>query len=222
MNDTNAGITVFSSGQIKIPLRADGFINMSVVAKGMPMSALLRFFEEIEVQGQVRSIVTASGTFLHSKYTSGVIHPLDRSTLLADLSAAGIVDFVPGGIAIRIRLDDRLFGLGPVDYGNGLWIHHSLGEHLVRWLERRHVGMGRSPLEDVVADAVAEVLEKVPAAEAQQQDSKAPIAEEFRHLVSADEFEEMQKTDAALIKSGASEADRRDLLTARLHYVLEA
>jgi hypothetical protein len=222
VNDTNAGITVFRSGQIHIPLRADGFINMSVVAKGMPMSALLRFFDGVEVQGQVRSIVTASGVFFHSKYAGGAIRPLDRLTLLADLGAAGIVDFVPGAISARIRLDDRLFGLGPVDYGNGLWIHHSLGEHLVRWLERRHVGMGRSPLEDVVADAVAEVLAKVPSAEVRQQDSKASIAEEFRHLVSAEEFEELRKTDAALIKSGASEADRRDLLTARLHYVLEA
>lgn len=222
MNDINAGITVSSYGQIQIPVRADAFVNMSVVAKGMPMSALLGFFDGVEVQAQVRSIVGTAGAFLHQKYTSGLIHHLDRSTLLKDLHTAGIVEFVPGDIATRIRLDGRVSGLGSVNYRPGLWIHHGLGEHLVRWLERRHSGMGRSALEDVVADAVAEVLAKAPAVEAQRQDSKAPIAEEFRHLVGADELEEMRKTDAALIKGGATEADRRDLLTARLHYVLEA
>lgn len=222
MIDINAGITVSNYGQIRIPLRADAFINMSVVAKGMPMSALLSFFDGVEVQAQVRSIVGAAGAFLHQKYTSGVIHHLDRSTLLADLRAAGIVEFVPGDIAAGTRLDDRLFGLGPVDYRPGLWIHHGLAGHLVRWLERRHEGMGPSPLEDLVTNTVAQVLAKAPAAEVQIPDSNGSISEEFRHLVGADEFEDLRKTDAALIKSGASEASRRELLTARLHYVLEA
>ena len=222
MNDINAGITVSSYGQIQIPVRADAFVNMSVVAKGMPMSALLGFFDGVEVQAQVRSIVGTAGAFLHQKYTSGLIHHLDRSTLLKDLHTAGIVEFVPGDIAVRIRLGDRVSGLGPVDYQPGLWIHHGLAGHLVRWLERRHPGMGTSPLEEVMSNAVAQALAKAPAIEVQRQDSTASIAEEFRHLVGADEFNEMRKTDAVLIKSGASADDRRDLLTARLHYVLEA
>ena len=202
MSSVNEGISVKTEGQFTQALR-NGLVNVSVLQNNAQPLSALGFLILEDTQPLIRRIKALPEQWRDV----GAINARQDDFFRA-LKSAGIAERVHGDVGRRARLPGSHL-LGEIDYGPGLWLHRDLVLSYARWIGSKQVPPRKTPLETFLEKHL-----NISAPARAVKPKSAAIA--FVGEVSRKAMKDLEAVDQLMIADGVSDAERAEVLRARV------